>query len=90
MLAELEWILNRRDGDGDIIFVDDAREFRGTRFPKRACSEADKTCVPAADIVYPEMSDVIEKICEWAPGALVDLERDMLKIRKGVGRAPSG
>ena len=104
LMAELEWILNGprgREGDGDIIFVDDAREFRGTRFPSSvnfgrrqdgdgACPEADEACVPPAEIAYPELSDVIEKICEWAPSSLVDLERDMLKIRRGVGRVASG
>ena len=81
--------------------MDDAREFRGTRFPSRvnfgrgkdgdgACPEADEDCVPPADIVYPELSDVIDKICEWAPSSLVDLERDMLKIRTSVGRVAGG
>lgn len=98
LMAELQYILDgprNEGGGGDIIFVDDAREFRGTRFPVRApfgdgndgpCTGVNGTCGAPAQIEYPELSDVLSRICEWSPSALVDLERDMLKIRTRVGR----
>ena len=77
VIRELEFILNRKGYQNDIILIDDAREFRGNRFPTDRLDE-----IPDGGVlVYPELDDIIDKICYLAPEALVDLVDDVLIVR---------
>ena len=75
LMRELEFILSRTTNarSDDIILVDDAREFRGTRFPT---ADAD-----VENLVYPELASVMDKVCQLAPEAMLDLVDDVLIIR---------
>ena len=78
LMKELEFILTREGGKEDVVLVDDAREFRGNRFP---ASPGDAS---VEVLVYPELKQVIGRICELAPEALVDLVDDVLVVRQSV------
>ena len=78
VVRELEFILNRKDFEKDIILIDDAREFRGNRFPEERIDEMD---VDGGVMVYPELDDIIDTVCSLAPEALIDLVDDVLIIR---------
>jgi hypothetical protein len=79
LMRELEFVLTRGGHNNvqndDIILVDDAREFRGKRFPNSSGNKS----IPL--LQYPELSSVIDKVCELAPEAFVDLVDDILIIQ---------
>ena len=91
VVRELEFILNRKDFEKDIILIDDAREFRGKRFPAERTLLAyphdivtmiiDEMDVDGGVMVYPELDDIIDTVCSLAPEALIDLVDDVLIIR---------
>ena len=81
LIRELNYILNRNKKDRkDIVLVDDAREFRGNRFPRSSQN------VDVMDLAYPELDDIIkDTICTLAPEAFVDLIDDVLIIKTNIG-----
>ena len=81
LIRELNYILNRNKKDRkDIVLVDDAREFRGNRFPRSSQN------VGVMDLAYPELDDIIkDTICTLAPEAFVDLIDDVLIIKTNIG-----
>ena len=55
-----------------VVLIDDAREFRGSRLREREGGG-----VTDQIIFYPELSYILDKLCESDPTAFVDLEDDL-------------
>jgi hypothetical protein len=69
VMAEINHILApHRNSEVDIVVIDDARQFTGGRLSS------------GANEIYPELHDVLKRVCELQPAAFVDLQNDLLII----------
>ena len=76
IMKELEFIFNQNKIYGiNVIIIDDVKEFRGSRFREgEGGSSTDEI------IYYPELTSILDKLCEYDPTAFVDMEDDLLLI----------
>ena len=74
ILRELDFIfdVHRKSNGVQVVLIDDAREFRGSRLREREGGG-----VTDQIIFYPELSYILDKLCESDPTAFVDLEDDL-------------
>ncbi len=77
IIRELDFILRTRAHRGDVVVIDDARTFRGSRLPLNM--EVDH-----AWGLFPELADVVDHICELRPNMLVDILGDEVVVRENL------
>ncbi len=79
VLKELDFIFNQNNDHGvSIILIDDAREFRGSRFRE---GEVESNDLDKDEVMnYPELANMLAKVCEYDPTSFIDLEDDLLFI----------
>ena len=77
ILRELDFIfdVHRKSSGVQVVLIDDVREFRGSRLREREGGG-----VTDQVIFYPELSDIMDKLCESDPTAFVDLQDDLFIV----------
>jgi hypothetical protein len=74
IIRELDFILRTRAHRGDVVVIDDARTFRGSRLLLNM----------EAPWLFPELADVVDHICELRPNMLVDILGDEVVVRENL------
>jgi hypothetical protein len=74
IIVELDFILRTRAHRGDVVVIDDARTFRGSRLLLNM----------EVPWLFPELVDVVDHICELRPNMLVDIVGDEVVVRENL------